>query len=183
MGLLVTQWVALSGAGRVIACDLVPERLELALRMGATHILGPGEEDLESAVKTLTDGAGADIVIDAGNTSSTFDLSLRMARDKGRVVVLSFHTRPITVPDITRDFYNKELEIVATRAGGPNPTFKSPYVRWTGLDNQLLAERFMAEGRFDPSPLITDYVPIDDINDAMDRIRTDKAVVKVLAEW
>ena len=183
MGLLVTRWAAIAGAGRVIACDMVPERLDLAARMGATHTLNPADGDLESAVKDLTAGRGADVAVDAGNTPTTLDLAMRLARDKGRVVVLSFHTRPITVHDITRDFYNKELDVIATRAGGPSAAHESSYIRWSAADNQRLVERYMSDGRFDPSPLLTDRVPLADIDDALHRIRVDKSVVKILAEW
>ena len=111
MGLLVTAWVALTGAGQVIAADRYARRLETARQMGATTTLNASETDVAAAVRELTGGIGADVVIDAGNTPATFALALELAREKGRVVVLSFHTQPITIQDITRDFYHKELDI------------------------------------------------------------------------
>src|SRR5207248_10907566 len=57
--------------------------------------------------------------------------------------VLSFHTQPITIEDITRDFYHKELDILATRATGPGNSYRSPYVRWTSGENSRLVERFI----------------------------------------
>jgi threonine dehydrogenase-like Zn-dependent dehydrogenase len=184
MGLLVTHWVALSGAGQVIAADRYARRLEVARQMGATTTLAAGEVDVAAAVRDLTGGAGADIVIDAGNTPQTFNLALEVAREKGRVVVLSFHTKPITIPDITRDFYHKELDVLATRATGPGNAYRSPYVRWTSGENIRLAERFSAQGRFHPERLITGRLPLSEIEEGLRQVEKEpEHVVKLLVEW
>src|SRR5438034_1789755 len=172
MGLLVTAWVALTGAGQVIAADRYAPRLDVARQMGATTTLNAGEVDVAGAVRELTGGVGADIVIDAGNTPRTFALALEVAREKGRVVVLSFHTQPITIEDITRDFYHKELDILATRATGPGNSYRSPYVRWTSGENMRLVERFMAQGRLHPERLITGRLPLAQIEAGLKQIET-----------
>lgn len=184
MGLLVTQWAKFAGAGRVIVADLNNKRLEIAQQMGATHWINASQEDVKARVYAITEGNGPDVVIDAGNTASTFPLALDLARNQGRVVVISWHTQPIVIEDITRDFYHKELEIIATRATGPSHTYRSPYLRWTGLESQRLIARLMAEGRFDPSPLITDRVPLSQFHEALRRVEEDQqTTVKVLVDW
>jgi threonine dehydrogenase-like Zn-dependent dehydrogenase len=184
MGLLVTHWVALSGAGQVIVADRYARRLEVARQLGATTTLNAGEVEVATAVRDLTAGHGADIVIDAGNTPATFALALEVAREKGRVVVLSFHTKPITIEDITRDFYHKELDVLATRGPGPGGSHRSSYVRWTGGENMRLAERFSAQGRFHPERLITGRLPLAQIADGLRQVETEpERVVKLLVEW
>jgi len=184
MGLLVTAWVALTGAGQVIAADRYARRLETARQMGATTTLNASETDVAAAVRELTGGPGADVVIDAGNTPATFSLALELAREKGRVVVLSFHTQPITIQDITRDFYHKELDVLATRATGPGSSYRSPYVRWTSGENMRLVERFMAQGRLHPERLITGRLPLAQIEAGLAQIETEpERVVKLLVEW
>ena len=184
MGLLVTQWVALSGAGQVIVADRYARRLEAGLRMGATAAVDASESDVASVVRDLTGGIGADIVIDAGNTPRTFSLALEVAREKGRVVVLSFHTKPITIEDVTRDFYHKELDILATRATGPSNAHRSPLVRWTSGENLRLAERFIAQGRWHPEHLITGRLPLAQIEEGLRQVETEPdRVVKLLIEW
>jgi threonine dehydrogenase-like Zn-dependent dehydrogenase len=184
MGLLVTQWAKFAGAGRVIVTDLNRKRLDVAQQMGATHTINASQEDVKARLAAITEGNGPDVVIDAGNTASTFPLALDLARDQGRVVVISWHTQPIMIEDITRDFYHKELEIIATRATGPAHTYRSPYLRWTSADSQRLIARLMAEKRFDPSPLITDKVPFSQFNEALRRVEEEQqTTVKVLVEW
>jgi len=172
MGALLAPWSRLAGAGRIIVADLYPLRLEVARKLGATHTVNPKETDLTAAVQAITEGNGPAVVFDAGNTASTFPLALEQARRQGKVVVLSWHTQPITIEDITKDFYHKELDIIATRAGGPK------------RGNQRLIARFMAEGRFDPSPIVTDRRPLEEFVAALETLRSYPAEhLKTLIEW
>jgi 2-desacetyl-2-hydroxyethyl bacteriochlorophyllide A dehydrogenase len=184
MGALLVSWARLAGAGRVIVADLYPVRREIARTLGATHVIDPRETDLKAAVQEITEGNGPDVVFDAGNTAATFPLALELARSQGKVVVLSWHTEPITIEDITKDFYHKELEIIATRATGPSRAYRSPYLRWTSSDSQRFIARWMAEGRFDPSPIVTDRRPLAEFVPAMEALRTKPAEhLKALIDW
>ncbi len=184
MGALLVPWTRLAGAGRVIVAELHPRRREVARTLGATHVIDPREADLKAAVQEITEGNGPDVVFDAGNTAATFPLALELARPQGKVVVLSWHTQPITIEDITRDFYHKELEIIATRASGPSHAYRSPYLRWTGRESQRLIARWMAEGRFDPSPIVTDRRPLAEFVPAMEALLERPGDhLKTLIEW
>ncbi|HVG98690.1 MAG TPA: zinc-binding dehydrogenase [Chloroflexota bacterium] len=184
MGALLPAWSRLAGAGRIVVADLHPARLEIARRLGATHTLNPQHDDVKAAVAEITEGNGPDVVFDAGNAPATFPLALDLARTQGRVVVLSWHTRPVTIDDITRDFYHKELEIIATRATGPGAAYRSPYLRWTGQESQRLIARWMSEGRFDPSPVVTGRRPLSEFGAAMeDLVANPGAHLKTLIEW
>ena len=184
MGLLVTQWLDIAGAGQIIVTDNFAKRLQLSTTMGATACLNPQDCDVYDKVHKLTDGRGADIVINATNSPQAFEFAMRLARAQGRVVVLSWHTHPITINDITQDFYNKELEIVATRAGGPSPAAKSEYVRWTGDESQKYIERMAVSGRLTPAGLITHRYPLEAVDEAL-RTVEDKPeeVIKAVLEW
>jgi threonine dehydrogenase-like Zn-dependent dehydrogenase len=184
MGALLPAWARIGGAGRIVVADLYPKRLEIARALGATHTIDPRGTDLAAAVKEITEGNGPDVVFDAGNTAATFPLALELARPQGKVVVLSWHTQPITIEDITRDFYHKELEIIATRATGPGASYRSPYLRWTGAESRALIARWLAEGRFDPSPVVTGRRPLAEIVAAMDDLAQRPGQhLKTLIEW
>jgi 2-desacetyl-2-hydroxyethyl bacteriochlorophyllide A dehydrogenase len=184
MGALLVPWTRLAGAGRVVVTDLHPLRRKVARELGATHVIDPRETDLAAAVREITEGNGPDVVFDAGNSASTFPLALELARPQGKVVVLSWHTQPITIEDITRDFYHKELEIIATRATGPSPAYRSPYLRWTSRESQRLIARWMAEGRYDPSPIVTDRRPLGEFVAALEDLLARPAEhLKTLIAW
>jgi threonine dehydrogenase-like Zn-dependent dehydrogenase len=184
MGALLPAWARLGGAGRIIVADLHPRRLEIAGRLGATHTVNPRDTDVAAAVQEITEGNGPDVVFDAGNTAATFPLALELARPQGKVVVLSWHTQPVTIDDVTRDFYHKELEIIATRATGPAASHRSPYVRWTGAESQRLIARWMGEGRFDPSPIVTGRRPLEAFVPAMEDLAARPGDhLKTLITW
>ncbi len=85
---------------------------------------------------------------------------------------------------MTRDFYHKELDILATRATGPSNAYRSPYVRWTSGENVRLVERFIAQGRLHPERLITGRLPLTQIEDGLRQVETEPdRVVKLLVEW
>jgi threonine dehydrogenase-like Zn-dependent dehydrogenase len=164
--------------------DLYPRRRDIARQLGATHVIDPRETDPSAALREITEGNGPDVVFDAGNTAATFPLALDLARPQGKVVVLSWHTQPITIEDITRDFYHKEMEIIATRATGPGAAYRSPYLRWTGRESQHLIARWMGEGRFDPSHIVTGRRPVSEFVAAIDALLERPGEhLKTLIEW
>jgi threonine dehydrogenase-like Zn-dependent dehydrogenase len=79
----------LMGAGRLIAIDRFPSRLERAGAFGATMVLDAGRlesDELIARVRETTGGRGADMILDCSGVPDTFVSSLRMARVGGTVV-------------------------------------------------------------------------------------------------
>src|SRR5207249_3153479 len=64
IGLSCVQGGVLAGAARIIAVDVVPAKLELARRLGATHAIDAGKDDPVAAIRDLTRG-GADYTFEA----------------------------------------------------------------------------------------------------------------------
>jgi len=65
VGLLAIQCAWMLGAGRVIALDHIPERLQMARERGKAEVLDYGDVDVVEVLKTLTAGRGPDGCIDA----------------------------------------------------------------------------------------------------------------------
>lgn len=184
LGLSVTRWAELAGSGQVIAVERVPERLALAERFGAMVTLNPDKVDVCQAVLELTDGRGADIVINATTSAEAFEFCMRLVRKKGRLVILSWHTQPVTIHDLTTDFYHKELEIIGSEANGPPGSLQSPWVRWTWPESMRYIERMIATGKFDPKPLITHRFPPERVVDALQLVeKHPQKVLKAVIEW
>jgi S-(hydroxymethyl)mycothiol dehydrogenase len=77
---------AIAGASPVIGIDVVPRKLEWATRFGATHTVNARDRDPVEAIRELTGGFGADLVIDAVGIPDTYKQAF-MARDlAGRLV-------------------------------------------------------------------------------------------------
>src|SRR5579859_645063 len=69
-GLFAVQLARLAGASQIIATDLIPHRMQLATQMGATTVLR-GDEDVVGRVLELTNGWGADFIVDAAGAPAT----------------------------------------------------------------------------------------------------------------
>ena len=65
VGVAAIAGSVLAGASKIIAVDIDARKLEVATRMGATHTVNSAEQEPVEAIQALTDGFGADVVIDA----------------------------------------------------------------------------------------------------------------------
>lgn len=75
---------------RVLACDRVPHRVEMAIRAGAEVATAP--EDFREAVHQGTRGMGADVVYDAAGAPETIHLGLQAAKAGGRFILIGIPT-------------------------------------------------------------------------------------------
>jgi threonine dehydrogenase-like Zn-dependent dehydrogenase len=89
LGQLVTQYVRLMGADKIIAIDTAPMRLEMAAKHGATHTLKmPVADALKPVMDILGGGRRADVVYDITGHAPVFAAALPLARNFGKVVIL-----------------------------------------------------------------------------------------------
>ena len=87
IGLVTLLAAKAYGASQVIVSDVIPLRLEVAKKLGAITI-NSKEEDLLARVNQLTQGRGADVVLDCAGFSQTVAQAVRAARPAGHVVVV-----------------------------------------------------------------------------------------------
>ena len=86
ISLMFIQLALYAGAGQVIAIGHSPARLKVAEELGATHLINAKETDIAMAVRDLTHGYGADLVIECAGTKSTWEASVDAVRRGGRVL-------------------------------------------------------------------------------------------------
>ena len=89
LGLMHLAKAEMLGAGRLVAVDLLDERLEHARGFGADLLLNAGTTSRDqrvAAVREATAGLGADVVVDCSGMSGTFVESLELVRPGGTVV-------------------------------------------------------------------------------------------------
>jgi L-iditol 2-dehydrogenase len=86
ISLMFVQLLLRAGAGQVIAVGHSPARLAVAEMLGATHLVNAKEQDALAAVRELTHGFGADLVIECAGTKSTWETSVDAVRRGGRVL-------------------------------------------------------------------------------------------------
>jgi alcohol dehydrogenase len=95
VGLAAMMTAGLYGASRVVALDLDRNRLQQALKLGATDVVDSGEADWLDQVMAMTDGLGVDVAIEAVGIPATFESCTRMVRPGGSVANVGVHGKPV----------------------------------------------------------------------------------------
>jgi alcohol dehydrogenase len=80
----------------IVAIDLAKPRRDAALEFGADVVVSSDESPLDE-VRALTDGLGADVVIEAVGIPETFELCTELVRPGGRVANIGVHGKPVTL--------------------------------------------------------------------------------------
>lgn len=106
IGLMCQQVFQALAEATVIVSDLIPERLDVAQKLGATRTVNARDENLVGVVHVLTEGEGVDLVIDAVGSARTKQQSIDACRPGGAVVWIGLHkdtttldTYGITLPE------------------------------------------------------------------------------------
>lgn len=97
IGLMCQQALQVLLGVRTIVSDIVPERLATAQRLGAYAVIKAGTGELEEKVREVSEGEGADAVIDAVGSGTTKQQSLRLVRSGGAVVWIGLHENSISL--------------------------------------------------------------------------------------
>ncbi len=102
---------------KTIVIDVDDGKLEIAKKAGAAHAINSRRRDLRPAMQELTDGLGADVVIEAVGGTETFLAAIELVAFTGRVVYIGYAKEPVTYE--TRLFVQKELDIMGARNALP----------------------------------------------------------------
>ena len=103
MGLLLTQAVRSYGASKIIVLGLGKDKLRLkrAMELGADVTIVTDQGDPVKEVLDLTNGLGADVVIEVGGTPESFKMAIKMVRGAGQIAALGYslygEVEPITL--------------------------------------------------------------------------------------
>ena len=106
--------VARARGARVVAADVLPERLETARRLGAETILA--DDGLERAVLDRTNGEGAPVVMEATGSLKAMESTVSLVASGGRIVIIGLVKKGTLVSFPGLDFTRKEMTVVGSRA-------------------------------------------------------------------
>jgi threonine dehydrogenase-like Zn-dependent dehydrogenase len=118
----------------VIGLDRDAKRFEIAKKLGADHIVNGSHEDVVKRVKDLTNGVGADIVVETANHPSTVPLAVNLAAAKGRVVLFGLYPEA-TISPLT--LLRSGLTVAGDVAQTPSQFLRA--IRWVEY-KKVLAE-------------------------------------------
>ena len=154
VGLSVVQGARLAGAGQVIVVDRSPDKLELALTMGATDVLEAGGE-LAKQVRALTGRRGADHAFDCVGLAETIRACWSATRRGGVTTIVGIGGKEQQVSFTALELFHFARTIQGCVYGSTDPLRDIPTIL-----------SHAAAGRLDLGALITGTVGLDGIDDA-----------------
>jgi succinate semialdehyde reductase (NADPH) len=153
VGMNLVQVARAFGASQVVAIDILDEKLDMARRLGATHVVNGAREDPVAAVRALTDGQGVDVAFEALGRPETFVQASQVLRDGGRMVAIGIAPGTTTAPvEITR-LVRRSQRIIGS------------YGARTRSDMPGLL-KLVASGAFRPEDVVTRHYSLDDVEAA-----------------
>ncbi len=155
MGLLLIQLASLRSPSSIVAIDINDERLKLAADLGADLTINPREADAVKYVMGITNGKGADVVIEATGEQKPLDMATEMVKIRGRMVIFGYHVGELR--SINMQMWNwKGLDVI-------NAHERESEVYMEGMRIGIM---LLSKGKIKLKPLITHKYPLEEINRA-----------------
>jgi threonine 3-dehydrogenase len=167
VGLFSIAIARASGAGRVLASDRIPFRLDLARTMGASDVLDVDEGgDVPGWFVERNEGAHPDVVLEMSGAPSAIDDAFKIARNGGHVVLFGIPPQPVEI-DVAESLIFKNLSVTAVNG---RQIFATWYkTRW-----------LLEHGVVDLRPLITHHCPLTEFDFALAELDAGRACKIVL---
>ena len=156
VGLLFDAVLRNLGARRIIALDKLDYRLDVGRQMGATHVVNSARQDPAATVASITDGAMADLVIEAVGITETLNLVPSLCRRNAQVICFGVpdkeHCEGIYNVRVL-DMLRQELRLIFSVGPNPNRDYR-PALDW------------IVQERIDVGPIVSHILPFDQIQQA-----------------
>ena len=159
----------IAGATTIIAVDIDDDKLENAKKFGATHVINSKSVDAVEKIRELTDGFGADVVVEAVGRPETYEQAFNARDLAGRVVLVGVPT-----PEM-------EIKLPLAEVFGRGGALKSS---WYGdclpeRDFPMLIDLYK-QGRFNLDDFVTERISINDVDAAFKKMGDGKVLRSVV---
>jgi S-(hydroxymethyl)mycothiol dehydrogenase len=135
----------LAGAHTIIGVDVDPRKLDWATGFGATHVVNARETDPVEAIRALTRGHGADVVIEAVGRLETFKQAFYARDQAGTVVLVGVPTPDMMLELPLSDVFFRGGTITSSWYGDCLPSRDLPMVADLYLQGRLPLDEFVTE--------------------------------------
>ena len=166
IGIMSLLIAGLRGAGRIVVLgtDLDEHRLKVAQALGATDVLNVQRADPVALVRSLGDGYGADLVVDASGVSRALKQAMGMVRPNGRITKIGWGPEPL-------DF---SLDPIVAKAVTLQGSFSHTYATWERVLT-LLSTR-----QIDLTPVIGGTYPLHEWRTAFEKMEQGENIKSVI---
>lgn len=162
VGLSVVQGAAMTCAYPIIAVDLFDEKLDLAEKFGATHVINGECENIEEEVYKILGLEGADVVVENTGVIKNIEIAYELAQKQGRIILVG-----VPKKDHKASLYSLPLHfgkvLKGSHGGGTIPQRDIP--RYVDL---------IRVGKLNLTNLLSDCFAFKEVNKALDKMRSGK---------
>lgn len=160
IGLAAVQLLRAAGAAQIVVFEHHPLRRELAARFGAHHVFAANGSAPapHQVVLDLTGGAGADVQVEAAGAFNHTVTEMERCAANGSQIVIIGRDR-MRVPLFLENFQCKKANVIGAMGN-------------TGYGTYPNVIRMMAAGLLDPTPMVTDRLPLEQFEQALARAKT-----------
>lgn len=161
IGLLTLQWAKILGAKNIVAFDIGAERLEMAKKLGATHVINSGDADFIDQAMAVTNGKGFKYVFDIVGHPSTILTTFKIAGNKANICCIG-------TPHVDVKFTYKEWELMNRKEFKLTGSWMSYSAPFPGREWEMTAHYFKTgELKFLPEFIFKTY-PMSEIDKAFE---------------
>jgi alcohol dehydrogenase len=168
VGLAALLGAIAAGAGKVIACDLNPEKRKMAEQLGASLVIDPAEGHALEKLRDFTSG-GVDISAEFAGAIPALEFAYQATRRGGKTV-----TAGLPHPD-------KKISISPTRLVGDEKSFMGSYLGSCIPSRDIPAYiELYQRGRLPVDKLLTHRISLSQVNEGFERLAAGEAVRQVM---
>ena len=159
VGLAAVMAACLTTANPIIAIDLDQKKLDVALGLGATHVINARHQDTKNVLRSLLGDEGADVVIETTGVKTVIETAYNICSPIGRTVLVGVPDPkdPALIPTLPLHFGKK---LIGSHGGSSKPHIDIPRI-----------VRLVEQGKLDLSAIPLTERPLSEINDAIADLR------------
>ncbi len=169
VGCAAVAGAALAGASTIIAIDLDPRKLDLAVEFGATDRVDASNEDVVAAVQALTEGNGADVCIEAVGNPRVLEQAFYSRDLAGTLVQVGVPTPDMRIDLPMIDFFGRGGRLLPSWYGDCLPSRDFP----------MLVDLYL-QGRLDLDRFVSETITLDDVEEAFHRMERGEVLRSVV---
>jgi Zn-dependent alcohol dehydrogenase len=144
IGLAMIQGARLAGCDPIVAIDLVDDKLDLAVRLGATDTVNARTESPADAITAIA-GAGVDYAFDSVGNAATVDTALEVIRPGGAAVVAGMHAARTELPIPMGPLVMKAKTLMGAFGGSMRPRVDLPRLLELYRDGRLRTDQMITQ--------------------------------------
>ena len=161
IGMLFCQWARIKGAHKIIASDVVPQKLALLDEIGVDVALNAEKEDVVKRIMDETGGLGADVIVETAGSVQAHMQSLASARKRGRIIHIGRAYTDVSLPDeYFTQIFRRELSVF----GAVNSNFSPHDHEWR------TTVQYMSTGMLKTSPLVSHRLHLSQISETFTKM-------------